>query len=99
MTPEEKLLMAILEPEKLFKKILETELERITEEYELLIEGRLLKLKELEEAIRIIKEKRVDADLLLNSESAKDYNRFSKNVNEGLNLREKEFDLLKGVLK
>ena len=45
MTPEEKLLGAILEPEKMFKK----ELEKTIKDYELLIEGRLLKLKGLEE--------------------------------------------------
>ena len=53
--------------------------------------------KELK-ALEIIKEKRVDVELLMKTESAKDYNKYSKNVNQSHNLGQRQYDFLKEVL-
>jgi hypothetical protein len=50
-------------------------------------------------ALEIIKEKRVDVELLMKTQNAIEYNRFSKNVNQSHNLGQREYDLLKEILK
>lgn len=49
-------------------------------------------------ALEIIKNKRVDAELLMKTENAKDYNKYSKNVNQSHNLGQRQYDFLKEVL-
>ena len=49
-------------------------------------------------ALEIIKEKKVDVELLMKTENAKDYNKYSKNVNQSHNLGQRQYDFLKEVL-
>ena len=58
----------------------------------------LLDMKPYLLAMEIIKEKRVDVELLMKTESAKDYNKYSKNVNQSHNLGQRQYDFLKEVL-
>ncbi|MBO7716019.1 MAG: hypothetical protein J6S85_20815 [Methanobrevibacter sp.] len=49
-------------------------------------------------ALEIIKEKQVNVELLMKTESAKDYNKYSSDANKSHNLGQKQYKLLKEVL-
>lgn len=49
-------------------------------------------------ALEIIKNKRVDVELLMKTQNASDYNKYSKTSNPCFNLGQREFDFLKEIL-
>ncbi len=79
-------------------KVLKQDYEMIKEEYNLMIRDYAKDIKPKLKAFEIIKEKEVDVGLLIKSENVKQYNHFSKNVNQSKNLTAREFDVLKGEL-
>lgn len=81
-------------------EIVETALkdyDMLAEEYHLMRKDYEQDRKKLK-AFEMIKEKRVDIELLMKTQNASDYNKFSKNVNQSHNLGQREFDFLKEVM-